>query len=158
MGICNKIEYLRVDFQEIAKFILNKAPTYGFKLVVNETKRSQDVQTAYFKQGRRPLDEVNKYRKIAGLWATNESENKKIITNVVEVNTKDSHGAGLAMDVVPNGDWGCSEKLQKLIWQLVQDANEYYKTYLESKNASIIWGGNWKSIYDWPHIEMKFKA
>ena len=67
------------------------------KVWVNETLRSQEVQNAYYAQGREPLDNTNAKRKIAGLPPITDAENKNMITWTL----KSKHSSGKAMDLYP---------------------------------------------------------
>lgn len=109
--------------------------------------RTWELQDALYSQGREQLDVVNARRSLAGLGPITAEENKKIVTNA---RGGDSwHNYGLAVDLVEDGDaqqagvqWSWSKNLDYLsLGKVVQT------TRLE-------WGGLWKSIKDYPHIQM----
>ena len=155
------IELLKPEFKQIAKWIIETAfSKFRVRLYINETVRTQELQTAYYKQGREPLDKVNAYRKSIKMWEISEYENKRIVTNVSKIDKTKGHGAGLAIDVVPNNDWSSPQFSWNIIGVMVDFANDEYKDYLKSLNAKIVWGGNFKSIRggDSPHIEMVYDS
>jgi len=151
------IEMLKPEFKQIAKWIIETAYNkFRMRLFINETLRTQKVQTAYYMQGRKQLKEVNAYRKSIKMYPLSEKENKNIITNIEKINFKKGHGAGLAMDVVPFGDWETKQENWNIIGVVVDMANDEYKDYLKSLGAKIIWGNNYKIFKDSPHIEFVY--
>lgn len=157
MGLINSLDKLNPQFQSIANWIIARAADLGVKLIVNETLRTQVVQAAYYAQGRRSLEVINALRKNAGLWSIGKEESSRIITNVATVNTQNSHGAGLAMDVVPNGNWNAPAAQWAVIGQCVDEARVFFAAELARLNASLVWGGDWRTLHDTPHVEMVFK-
>jgi peptidoglycan L-alanyl-D-glutamate endopeptidase CwlK len=114
-----------------------------------ETLRTIEIQAAYYSQGRKPLEEVNTLRKIAGLYLIKESENK-IITN-----TMDSlHLKGLAADIVPVIN-------DRIPWNIntPEIANLYKEFGRIGMSVGLEWGGNWKPFdsygigWDAPHYQ-----
>ena len=160
MGINNSLLALRPDMHIITEFIIWHAEGCGEKLIVNETLRTQPVQSAYFAQGRNDLPMVNGLRKEAGLWSISEAENKRIVTNVQKLSTTQGHGAGLAVDFVPNGKWDSPAEKWNVIGQAVESAKKMFENYLTLRNAELIWGGSWVlngGGADKPHVELKYK-
>ena len=160
MPLNNKISQLKPEFQPIAQWIINVAKDMGVHLEINETLRTDDVQAAYYAQGRQPTLKVNSLRTQAGLYPITDQENKGIITNVMHVSKVKGHGAGLAFDVVPDGDWDAPESKWNVIGQAVEKANKYWLATLINMGAEIIWGGNWVlqgGGHDQPHIELVYK-
>jgi len=62
--------------------------------VILETRRTKEVQEAYYAQGREPLSRINALRSLAGLNPIGEAEGKRIITWT----RKSKHIDGLAVD------------------------------------------------------------
>ena len=155
MGIINDMGKLDTRFQPIAEWIIMHAfMEYDTKLIVNETLRQDNVQQAYYAQGRQPLEQVNELRKSAGLYLIDANDNQSIITNMPHVATDHGHGAGLAMDVVPDGNWDAQESKWQVIGSCVDDANKNFQEILTKDNAKIFWGNNWTGLHDKPHVEM----
>jgi hypothetical protein len=114
--------------------------------IIFEGVRTEKVQTAYFAQGREPLEEVNKKRKDAGLYLlTSEKQNYKITWTM---NSK--HLKGLAMDILPvkpDGDatWDIAHYRRQ--FELIRDAG---------RSAGLICGADWPEAQrDWPHYEVR---
>jgi hypothetical protein len=114
------------------------------KVWVNETLRSQEVQDAYYLQGRDILENVNAKRKIAGLPPINESENKNIITWTL----KSKHSSGKAMDLYP------VDKTGKILWSGKKSDFQLIANII--KPFGFDWGGDWDAKnLDLPHFEWK---
>lgn len=79
----NRIEDLHPELALVyteAKAAMKAAYPLGPWPELNETLRSLELQTAYYAQGRKPLDEVNRLRRLAGEYEIGAAENKNIIT------------------------------------------------------------------------------
>jgi hypothetical protein len=155
----NKLEDLDVNFQPIAKWIIdNVLIKYNQAFLINETRRDDIVQIAYYAQGRESLDAVNTNRKDAGLWPIGLDENKNTVTNMPHTSTTHGHGIGLAMDLVPSKDgsawWGAPDSVWNILGKIVEDVKKEFEDYLRNDGYNIQWGGNWTAIKDTPHIEM----
>jgi peptidoglycan L-alanyl-D-glutamate endopeptidase CwlK len=114
--------------------------------IVFEGLRSEKVQAAYFAQGRKPLEAVNRARKEAGLFPlTSEKQNYKITWTM-----KSRHLEGLAMDILPakpNGEptWDIAHYRRQ--FELIRDAG---------RAAGLVCGADWPEAQrDWPHYEVK---
>ena len=133
------LELLKEPFLSKVKLFLAELDRVGFKYAISETLRTPAVQAAYFAQGRKPLDEVNKLRVAAGLWKITEAENKNKITWTL----KSKHLEGLAIDLVPTKDgklwWNAPDSL----WKQMSDISDQFD--IES-------GYTWKTK-DSPHFE-----
>ena len=148
----NNLDALLPSVKKMALEFLKKLDLAGIKYSVIETRRSQDVQDAYFSQGRDDPEVVNEKRKKAGLYALSENECKKVITKA----KVSKHTSGLALDVAPvvNG---------KILWTI--DATEkanYWKRLGEiGESCGFVWGGRWTPLdkyglgWDLPHFEGK---
>jgi hypothetical protein len=114
-------------------------------IAVIQTKRSQEVQNAYYAQGREPLGKVNGMRKAAGLYLLSEQENRKIVTRTLS----SKHITGDAADIVPLGQTG------NILWNAPEAVWE--KIGKKAEEFGLDWcaggGGNaWH--WDNPHYEL----
>lgn len=120
------------------------------------TLRTLAEQKALFAQGRLPLAEINKLRKIAGMAAIGASEAKKKVTNADAGQSKhnpDKTGLSRAFDV---GFLNMSSgKNHSLVWDEI-NFKEFNKI-ISAKFPLVEWGGSWKSFKDLPHFEVKEK-
>ena len=144
----DKIDELRPKTKELCKLLMQKCKENGFDIETIETKRSMEIQSAYYAQGRESLLVVNSLRKKAGLNPITEKENENKITNA-KAGTS-AHNYGLAFDVCPvvNG---------KLAWNrldLFKKIGELSRT-INIDGYSLEWGGDFKSIKDSPHFQLK---
>lgn len=154
MSLNRSMDALDYRFKPIAEYIIKAYKLVAKKeLKVIETKRSQAVQSAYYAQGREPLESVNQLRKIAGIYPLTEEQNKKTITKVQLLKSDESHGAGLAMDVMPEDGFDSDIMYWNKIGDTVELARQLFSKRLEELNAVLVWGGNWK-MKDKPHIEL----
>jgi peptidoglycan LD-endopeptidase CwlK len=139
-----KVEELLPSFQIQVDSFLTRLDQLGIKYVISETYRSEEVQNAYWKQGRFPLEEVNKARKEAELWDISEKENKKITW------TKHSlHQDRIAIDITPSDD-GCT-----FLWNA--PLSRWEEIAVVADSFGIEWGGRWRSNKDTPHFQMTRK-
>ena len=91
------IEKLDVKIRPQVKQFIHELDLLGVAYKVLETRRTPEVQAAYYAQGREPLDVVNAKRKVARLYLLTEKENRNMITWTL----KSKHLDGLAIDIVP---------------------------------------------------------
>jgi peptidoglycan L-alanyl-D-glutamate endopeptidase CwlK len=132
--------------QPLANDFIAKCKATGLPLVIVETRRTKEVMEAYYERGRNVLFVVNaKYAK-AGLRPITEEENKSTITNCMP--GESWHYFGLALDFVPvvNGkaDW---------IYNPADPADHWDEIADIAKSIGFVWGGNFRSFQDRPHIE-----
>lgn len=120
------------------------------------TLRTLAEQKALFAQGRLPLAEINKLRKIAGMAPIGASEAKKKVTNADAGQSKhnpDKSGLSRAFDIgfltISSG------KNHSLVWDEI-NFKEFNKI-ISVKFPLVEWGGSWKSFKDMPHFEVKGK-
>lgn len=139
-GTTRNINCLREPFRGLILKLLGECQKQNISIIITETCRTKKVQEAYYAQGRKSLEEVNKLRREAGLPSISEKENRQPITWT----TESAHMYGVAIDFVPlkNGkaDWNDVELFKK-VGQI-------------AINLGLEWGGNWK-VKDYPHIELK---
>lgn len=136
------IKLLKPSFQEKVILFLAKLDEEKIPYLIKETLRKQEVQTAYYSQGREPLESVNAKRKLAGLYLLNENENKNKITWTL----KSKHITGQAIDLTPEKDGN--------FWWDAPD--EKWKELAEiAITCGIESGYYWKKTQDSPHYEEK---
>jgi hypothetical protein len=116
--------------------------------LIFEGVRTEKVQSAYFAQGREPLEKVNEKRKDVGLYLlTSEKQNYKITWTM---NSK--HLSGLAMDILPINHnrvptWDIAHYRRQ--FELIRDAG---------RTAGLVCGADWPEAQrDWPHYEVEEK-
>jgi hypothetical protein len=113
--------------------------------IVFEGRRKVAVQEAYFAQGRKPLEEVNRLRQAAGLWLLrSENDNKNKITWTMH----SKHIDGLALDVLPVDGRG------NPTWDLAHFRNRFDVIRQCGREAGLICGADWSKA-DWPHYEIR---
>lgn len=127
----------------------------GLYLIFTQTLRSEEEQVALYAQGRKTLDEVNLLRNEANLSPITKKDNK-IVTKAAT--SKDSfHGYGLAFDIAITDLSG-----KKIIWDSSSDWNadgidDWEQVgNLANSISGLEWGGNWTSMPDPPHYQMRF--
>ena len=110
--------------------------------------RPAAVQKAYYAQGRQPLDQVNAFRKQAGLAPISAAENKKKITNSPPGAGKHEKDPAEAFDIAFLKKGSKTE----LDWE----SSNFKKAYLilNEFDPGIKWGGNFKTLVDKPHFEI----
>ena len=96
MGINRNISALQPALAEAVRALLLRLQSEQFPALIIETDRSQEVQDAYYAQGRSGLDQVNTLRRRAGLYEIKERENT-VITHAKISN----HTGGNAVDICP---------------------------------------------------------
>ena len=125
----------------------------GLPFELNEVLRTPAVQIAYYAQGRQPLFEVNRLRKLAGLYPIGNADNTYQVTWTL----KSRHFAGLdglatAFDIR-------LLKYGKPHWQTKWDGNKNaVPDYLEAarigRAVGLVAGGLWTEKPDYPHYEL----
>ena len=145
----SKIQLLKPEVRPFFEAFLTALDKQGLQYSVIETLRTIEVQTAYYAQGRKPLDEINELRKKAGLYLLSEAEGKKIVTKTMQ----SVHLTGRAADIVPivNG---------KIPWNINAENAELWKTFGRlGQEAGLEWGGTWPEFdkfgigWDAPHYQ-----
>lgn len=129
-----------------AEAFVAKLNALGIPHVVLETRRTLEVQRAYYAQGRQPLIEVNAIRKIAGLYLLSEAENERIVTKTLN----SRHLDGEAIDIAPTDAkgrpwWNAPAEL----WLRIGEVGE---------SCGLEWGGRWGQTstrlgWDCPHFQ-----
>lgn len=126
----------------------------NIKIIITQTLRSEAEQKAFFARGRKPLAEVNALYKAAGLAPITAQENKKRVTNASTVKNS-FHAYGVAVD------FAVMKNEKEVLWDAEADLDkdnipEYTEVGKLAESLGFEWGGNWSSIKDAPHIQMRF--
>lgn len=141
------INLLRPKTKKLCELWIEECRKAGINLIISQTLRSMEIQDAYYAQGRENLESVNAKRKKAKLAPIKTIENK-IVTNAKP--GASPHNYGLAWDFVPivNGkpDWNNLALFKK--------CGEIAKK-LNFEGYTLEWGGDFKTIKDYPHIQLK---
>jgi len=125
----------------------------GVSLTLLYTLRATDEQVALYAQGRKPLDEVNRLRKIAGLWLIGAAENKNIVTNCDGIKIKSRHQTGEAFDcwfarADGSADWSIHDPVRILSLGAI------------GESLGLVWGGRFEPLdkngigWDPDHFEL----
>lgn len=143
MGLNRDINSLVPEAREKAQRMLYECNKAGIRVMINECRRSKEVQAAYYAQGREGFDAINRKRKAAGLWAIGPLEANKIITWTLQ----SKHIDGKAIDIIPLAPdgkawWDAPPK----VWEGIGIIGE---------NCGFIWGGRWTKTPDKPHFEIE---
>lgn len=141
------INLLRPKTKKLCELWIEECRKAGINLIISQTLRSMETQDAYYAQGRETLESINSKRKKAKLEPIKAIENK-IVTNAKP--GASPHNYGLAWDFVPivNGkpDWNNLSLFKK--------CGEIAKK-LNFEGYTLEWGGDFKTIKDYPHIQLK---
>jgi peptidoglycan LD-endopeptidase CwlK len=143
MGLNRNLSDLEPKTKKAAEQGVAILKAQDIRFYVSETRRTREVQAAYFAQGRQPLAQVNALRSIAGLWPITEKENAKQITQTL----KSKHIDGKAIDICP------ADKAGGPLWNAPK--TEYQKIAVVMKSVGFEWGGDWKGFEDCPHYQIK---
>lgn len=125
------------------------------KIIITQTLRTADEQSAYYARGRRPLAVVNALYAKAGLAPISARENKSIVTKAATI-ANSFHGYGLAIDfAVMNPDG------KTVLWDPNKDldgdgVSEYREVAKLAESLGFEAGINWSSMPDAPHLQMRF--
>lgn len=153
--LSKRVEDLIPDMQPIVWQWINKCHDAGCEIVITCTARTQDIQDAYYAQGREDIDTVNKMRIACGLWTISEQENGHPVTwtktsnHVVDLTSTDpmknkSHAVDFAVKI--NGLITWEEKYYEICGKI-------------GESLGLHWGGNFKNPKtgkpepDRPHLE-----
>ena len=125
-----------------------KAHPTGPRLGLNETSRSQAIQTAYYARGRQSVAEVQRLYKAAGLYAIGKAEaairNSNAQYGQSAHNFDPARGFDLRLTDA-KGNYIGDEAAYRAVWAYIQAA-------AIELNTLVVWGGTWK---DWPHVELR---
>jgi hypothetical protein len=140
MGLCKELARLEPEFLSKVEVLLSALDSKKIKYYINETYRSQEVQDAYYSQGRDNLVQVNTLRKKAGLWEITAKEN--IIITRAKVSY---HTSGKAIDIYPVDTFG------SIIWKGNKDSLSIANI---ARDLGLDCGYFWRDFFDPYHIQM----
>lgn len=114
---------------------------------LTQTYRPNELQAAYYAQGRQSLEKVNSLRKVAGIAPITDAENKVKITNSKPGqslhNVYPSRAFDIAFTDVPGDEWNGNYPVK------------FFKLFADIITPmGVRWGGDWKGRFkDLPHYE-----
>lgn len=129
---------------KVIKIITDLYVKHNVRFAAHMGVRTLSQQQALYAQGRSSLEEVNRLRKKAGYGPITAAGNKKVTG--VQVSW---HNFGVAVDLVEDGD----PNKAGIQWSWASIKN-YLLIGAIAKSYGLIWGGYWKSIKDYPHVEL----
>lgn len=142
-----KLEDLTPSLRQQAEEFLRQANLKLCPLTVKviQTLRTKEEQTAYYAQGRYPLDEVNRLRTIAGLSFITRQENNIVTRTMQSFHLPGPDGLSHAFDIgIFDGNTYLAGK----------DALTYYIQCAEiGKNLGLVCGAFWNHP-DYPHYQL----
>jgi peptidoglycan L-alanyl-D-glutamate endopeptidase CwlK len=136
------IKTLLPEVQILARSLIHAAADLGITIKVISGSRTYDEQHALFLQGKEPLAVVNAARKKAKMDPIDAKENKKVVTKADAGHS--NHNFQIAFDV------GVFEGTN-----YVEESPVYKAVAVLGKQLGLSWGGDWKSIQDEPHYELR---
>ena len=129
-------------------------------LVVTSILRSDAQQIALFAQGRQSLAQVNVLRAAAGMTPIDVKANAHRVTNCDGVHNRSRHQGVLyegrmvsrAVDLAPSWDADGPGTGKPIIdWN---DRGRFNRIGPLAESVGLMWGGNWISFQDLPHVEL----
>lgn len=154
MPLNNRIEDLHPTLAAVyaeAKADYHEENPKAPRVELNETHRSLEVQRAYYAQGRESLAEINRLRKLAGLYLLKADEAARKVTNSLPGSSRHSSLPSEAFDVRmidrATGKATWDVKWFNLFAKYVQAA----ANKLDKKVSS---GALWTKFPDPPHHEL----
>lgn len=151
MSLNNSIDDLQVDLASVyteGKFAYIRDHATSPRPSLNETSRSEALQTAYFAQGRQPLAEINRLRKLAGQPAIGAAEGKLKITKARYGQSAHNFLPARALDIKfldEHGNYVQDEKPYR-------DFAKYMLAAATELGIQITWGGTFNDL---PHFECR---
>lgn len=156
-----ELGFLRDDIREKVPLFIEGCKNAGHVVIITSTNRDFKEQVALYAQGRQPLVETNRLRKLAKLSPITEEQNKKRVTwtlasrHIVNLDDADiTNDKCTAFDfaIVKNG---------KAIWDVKADVDaDGVSDYLECANVAkglgLESGAFWKKA-DYPHVQIYAK-
>jgi len=148
MGINRSIDALKPELAAAVRRFLTRCDEEKISVLIIETDRTQEVQNAYYAQGRQDVDFVNQLRRAAGLYLIKERENT-VITNAKISN----HTGGNAVDIAPE----IKDKPGYAWWNAPNWVWERMGKLAEECGLDWCAGGygqTWGKGWDNPHFEL----
>ena len=131
-----KLKTCDIRLQEVFSEVLNYADitiVYGY--------RSITEQMELYKKGRELVE---------GRWVVKDKNGIVTYCDGIYTRSKHNNFPATAIDVAPYPiDWTNTQRFNEL--------SEVVKNIISKKNIPLVWGGDFKSIKDYPHWELNFK-
>ena len=146
MSLIRDMRELHPAVIPVASEWLRRCASRLYPVLIVETRRTWEVQEAYFARGRKSIEDVNELYVRAGLPPITSDDNLRIITKAQP--PRSFHFFGLAIDFVPfvdgKPDWIYDEN----------NPRDFHDDIAkEAKNLGFEWGGDWRTFQDIPHIQ-----
>lgn len=145
---------LRGRFQVMKQIAASEGLTYGIHWMLSSVLRTEMEQTAFYAQGRETLENVNKFRKDAGMYLLTAKENENEVTwTRHSKHFPDDTGKSRAFDfcVLKEGRTATWDTK----WDNDKDAvGDYIELARIAKRAGLDAGAFWKTRPDAPHVQL----
>lgn len=155
------LNLLHPQLQDLVPVFIQKCKEVGHDVIITCTGRDFKEQVALYAQGRQPLAETNRLRKLAKLTPITEEQNKKRVTwtlasrhivNLDDTDTTNDKCTAFDFAIVKNG---------KPIWDVKADVDaDGVADYLEcakiAQSLGLESGAFWKKA-DYPHVQIYAK-
>lgn len=152
------LNLLHPQLQDLVPVFIQKCKEVGHDVIITCTGRDFKEQVALYAQGRQPLEETNKLRKIAKMQPITAEANKKRVTwtlasrhiiNLDDTNKLNDKSTAFDFAIIKNG---------KAIWDVKADVDaDGVSDYLEcakiAQSLGLESGAFWKKA-DYPHVQM----
>jgi len=152
------LNLLHPQLQDLIPIFIQKCKEVGHDVIITCTARDFKEQVALYSQGRQPLNEVNRLRKIVGWVGLTESQNNKRVTwtlasrhiiNLDDNNKKNDKATAFDFAIVKNG---------KAIWDVKADIDadgvaDYLECAKVAQSLGLESGAFWKKS-DYPHVQL----
>jgi peptidoglycan L-alanyl-D-glutamate endopeptidase CwlK len=137
--LCPVVQGMYKTFLEVCK-------QKGIEIILTSTLRTESEQIAYYAQGRKSLDSVNHFRRMAGMESILMKENSRTVTDTIT--SAHQFGCGFDVAIIKKG---------LVIWEIKADVNEndipdYEEIGQIGEAIGLKWGGRFKKK-DYVHFE-----
>lgn len=153
--------FLRDDIRTKVPLFIEGCKAVGHTVIITSTNRDFKEQVALYAQGRQPLAETNRLRKLAKLPPITEEQNKKRVTwtlasrhivNLDDADTSNDKCTAFDFAIVKNG---------KAIWDVKADIDsdgvaDYLECAKVAQSLGLESGAFWKKA-DYPHVQIYAK-
>lgn len=150
----SKTEDMHPELLKRYKLFKAEMDKRGNKFALTAVLRTKEMQAAYYAQGRKPLAEVNRLRKEAGMSPISAGENTYCVTWTMKSrHLPDKNGKARAFDIVIIKDDGRTLTWDKK-WDSAFDEDsipEYVEAARISESVGLVAGA---SFGDYPHHEL----
>ena len=155
------LNLLHPQLQGLIPIFIQKCKEVGHDVIITCTGRDFKEQVALYAQGRQPLNEVNRLRKIVGWAGLTEAQNKKRVTwtlasrhiiNLDDNDRKNDKATAFDFAIVKNG---------KAVWDVKvsldgDDIPDYLECAKVAQSLGLESGAFWKKA-DFPHVQLFHK-